>query len=307
MGFDSDIAQRRSLPQATRSRQRASIPQSQPCRPTGLPRSDNQDSQNAWARTRGRRIRISAGAQNRTVTHRVCSARVQQLLRVEVVAQLGDLPRRRVLHLDQGRRRCSFCDVSDPVGPERFRRLGDEELIRLAAELDAEAFEELYERYHESVFSLAVRIVTSSDRAQDITHKAFLNLWRDAGQYDPERGLVRTWLMTMVHNLGIDAVRQRSGHERDQADAAILRSQPAGRGVTSEQTYARGHAQSIRDALEGLAEDQRQIIELAYFGGRTQSEIAEMLELPLAKVKSQARLGLIKLRDALRNQHHAPP
>jgi len=192
------------------------------------------------------------------------------------------------------------------VGPERFRRLGDEELIRLAAELDAEAFEALYERHHVLVFSLAVRIVTSSDRAQDITHEAFTKLWREAGQYDPERGLVRTWLMTMVRNLAIDAVRQRSGHERDQADAATLLSQPAGRGVTSEQAYARGDAQSIRDALEGLAEEQRQIIELAYYGGRTQSEIAEMLELPLATVKSQARLGLLKLRDALLSQPHAP-
>ena len=192
------------------------------------------------------------------------------------------------------------------MGPERFRRLGDEELIRLAAELDTGAFEVLYERHHVSAFSLALRIVTSSDRAQDITHEAFTKLWRDAGQYDPERGLIRTWLMTMVHNLGIDAVRQLSCHERNQADAASLPPTRALSLGASDQACARDDAQSVRDALEGLAEDQRQIIELAYYAGRTQSEIAEILELPLATVKSQARLGLLKLRGALLSQPHTP-
>jgi len=197
--------------------------------------------------------------------------------------------------------------VSDRVGPERFRRLGDEELIRLTAKLDTGAFEVLYERHHVSAFSLAIRIVASPDRAQDVTQEAFANLWRDAGRYDPRRGLVRTWLMTMVHNLGIDAVRRLSSHERVQADAAILLPQRAARTAPKEQSDARDEARSIRGALQGLPEDQRQIIELAYYGGRTQSEIAEMLKLPLAMVKSRARLGLLKLRDALLSQLQAPP
>jgi len=193
------------------------------------------------------------------------------------------------------------------VGPERLCRLGDEELIRLTAKLDAGAFEVLYERHHVAAFSLAVRIVASPDRAQDVTQVAFANLWRDAGRYDPRRGLVRTWLMTMVHNLGIDAVRRLSSRERVQADAAILLPQPAAGTAPKEQSDARDEAQSIRDALQGLAEDQRQIIELAYYGGRTQGEIAAMLKLPLATVKSRARLGLLTLRDALLSQLHAPP
>lgn len=193
------------------------------------------------------------------------------------------------------------------MGPERLCRLGDEELIRLTAKLDTGAFEVLYERHHVSAFSLAIRIVASPDRAQDVTQEAFANLWRDAGRYDPRRGLVRTWLMTMVHNLGIDAVRRLSSHERVQADAAILLPQRAARTVPKEQSDAGDEARSIRDALQGLPEDQRQIIELAYYGGRTQGEIAEMLKLPLATVKSRARLGLLKLRDALLSQLHAPP
>jgi len=193
------------------------------------------------------------------------------------------------------------------VGPERLCRLGDEELIRLTAKLDTGAFEVLYERHHVSAFSLAIRIVGSGDRAQDVTQEAFANLWRDAGRYDPRRGLVRTWLMTMVHNLGIDAVRRLSSHERVQADAAILLPQRAARTAPEEQSDARDEARSIRDALQGLPEDQRQIVELAYYGGRTQGEIAEMLKLPLATVKSRARLGLLNLRDALLSQLHAPP
>lgn len=165
----------------------------------------------------------------------------------------------------------------------------------------------LYERHHVSAFSLAIRIVGSGDRAQDVTQEAFANLWRDAGRYDPRRGLVRTWLMTMVHNLGIDAVRRLSSHERVQADAAILLPQRAARTAPEEQSDARDEARSIRDALQGLPEDQRQIVELAYYGGRTQGEIAEMLKLPLATVKSRARLGLLNLRDALLSQLHAPP
>ena len=193
------------------------------------------------------------------------------------------------------------------MGPERLCRLGDEELIRLTAKFDTGAFEVLYERHHVAAFSLAIRIVVTPDRAEDVTQVAFANLWRDAGRYDPRRGLVRTWLMTMVHNLGIDAVRRLSSHERVQADAANLLPQRAARTAPKEQSDARDEAQSIRDALQGLAEDQRQIIELAYYGGRTQGEIAEMLKLPLATVKSRARLGLLNLRDALLSQLHAPP
>ncbi len=113
--------------------------------------------------------------------------------------------------------------------------------------------------------------------------------------------------MTMVQDPGIDAVRQLSGRERDRADAASLLPTRAMSFGASDQACARGDAQSIRDALEGLAEGQRQIIELAYYGGRTQGEIAEMLALPLATVKSsQACLGLLKLRDALLSQPHVP-
>ncbi len=193
------------------------------------------------------------------------------------------------------------------VGLERFRRLGDEELIRLAAGLDAGAFEVLYERHHVLAFSFAARIVGSRDRAQDVVQEAFLNLWREAGRYDPRRGLVRRWLMTMVHNQGIASLRRLSTAERVQAEAEILLPRPAPSDVTSTQAYARDETQTIRGALQGLPEDQRRVIELAFYGGRTQEEIAEMLKLPLGTIKSCARLGLLKLRDALGSELQAPP
>jgi len=197
--------------------------------------------------------------------------------------------------------------VSEAGGLERFRRLGDEELIRLAAGLDAGAFEVLYERHHALAFSLAARIVGSRDRAQDVVQEAFLNLWREAGRYDPRRGRVRNWLMTMVHNRGIDSLRRLSTRERVQAQAEILLPRSAPSDVTSAQAHARDETQTIRGALQGLPEDQRRVIELAFYGGWTQGEIAEMLKLPLGTVKSRARLGLLKLRDALVSQLQAPP
>jgi len=114
--------------------------------------------------------------------------------------------------------------------------------------------------------------------------------------------------MTMIRNLSIDAVRRLSGHERAQADAAILLARPtvdAPRGEHASEV--RSDAQSIRDALQRLPEDQRQIIELAHYGGRTQAEIAALLKLPLSTVKSRARLGLLTLRDTLLSQPQAPP
>lgn len=197
--------------------------------------------------------------------------------------------------------------MSNATGLERFRRLGDEELIRLAAEFDAGAFEVLYERHHVVAFSFAARIVGSSGRAQDVVQEAFSNLWREARRYDPSRGLVRTWLLTMVHNRAIALVRQRSRRERLRAEGTTPLSRSAASDVMSAQSNVRDEAQSIRAAVEGLSEDQRRVIELAFYGGWTLDEIADRLKLPLDTVKSSARLGLLRLREALLSELEAPP
>jgi RNA polymerase sigma-70 factor (ECF subfamily) len=201
-------------------------------------------------------------------------------------------------------RACTLQVVSDAQEVDRVRRLGDEELIRLAARLDPVAFEVLFQRHSVVAFSLAVRIVGSGDQAQDVVREAFLILWRDAGRYDPKRGTVRRWLMIIVHDRSIDAVRRLSRRDRLRPDATSL---PLPEAVDLAAGSAREQTPAIREALETLPEDQRRIVELAFYEGWMQAEIADMLELPLSTVKTRARLGLLKLRDALLSQLPAPP
>ncbi|MDQ6803670.1 MAG: sigma-70 family RNA polymerase sigma factor [Actinomycetota bacterium] len=191
--------------------------------------------------------------------------------------------------------------MSDSGGLGRFRGLGDEELIRLAGELDPGAFEVLYERHHVLAFSFAVRIVGSRDQAQSVVEVAFLDLWRDARRYDSTRGSVRSWLMGMVRDRAIDAIREVSARQRVQAEEAPRLGRPAPIDEASADP-----APAIRAALEKLPSDQRRIIELAFYGGWTESEIAEQLGQPLGTVKSGAHLGLLTLRDALLSELEAP-
>lgn len=200
----------------------------------------------------------------------------------------------------------SFPEVSDVEDLERFPRLRDEQLIRLDAELDPRALEVLYERHHVLAFSLAVRIVRSPDLAQDVVHEAFLNLWHDAGRYDPTRGSVRTWLMSMVHARGLESVRKLSVRERMVADAATRTDALLESNLASVQADTR-EARSVRAAVQALPEEAQRIIELAYFGGWTQGEIAEMLEVRLDTVRTSARAALAKLRDARLSELEAPP
>ena len=196
--------------------------------------------------------------------------------------------------------------MSDAEDLERFRRLDDEQLIRLDAELDPRALEVLYERHHVRAFSLAGRIVGSRNQAQDVVHEAFLILWHDAGRYDPTRGPVRTWLMSIVHNRALDSVRRLSIRERFQGDASGRAIEP----TENDAAGVRGDTRqtpAIRAALQSLPADERRIIELAYYDGWTQGEIAEMLKLPLDTVRTSARLGLLRLRETLLRELEAPP
>lgn len=196
--------------------------------------------------------------------------------------------------------------MSDAEDLERFRCLDDEQLIRLDAELDPQALEVLYERHHVTAFSLAVRIVGSRDRGQDVLHQAFLALWHDAGRYDPTRGSVRTWLMSIVHARALETVRKLSIGERIRAGAAARALAPTETDVARRQADAR-QTPAIRAAMQALPEDERQIIELAYYGGWTQGEIGDMLKLPLDTVRSRARRGLLRLREMLLSELEAPP
>jgi RNA polymerase sigma-70 factor (ECF subfamily) len=180
-----------------------------------------------------------------------------------------------------------------------LRNLADEEIMQLVQGGDPRAFELLYDRHGGAAFSLAYRIVGNRSRAEDITQEAFLSIWRSRLRYEPARGSVRTWVLGIVHHRGIDALRRHAVHDRRRAGMEGVEETFEAAERTEVEAARRQDARSVRDALDALPEDQSQVIELAYFGGFSHSQIAEMLGMPLGTVKGRMRLGLEKLRQAL--------
>ncbi len=171
--------------------------------------------------------------------------------------------------------------------------------MQLVHDGQADAFEVLFDRHADAAFSLAYRMCGRRGMAEDVVQEAFLSLWRSGVRYDPARGSVRSWLLRVVHNRTIDAFRRstvRTG--RDVHDETAAERLPAAE-LTDAEVERREDVRQVRDALEGLPEDQRQVIELAYFGGFSHSQIADMLQLPAGTVKGRMRLGLSKLRITL--------
>jgi RNA polymerase sigma-70 factor, ECF subfamily len=191
------------------------------------------------------------------------------------------------------------------LGPDRLgrrtrlRTLADEELMQRVREGDARAFEVIFDRHGGASFSLAYRMCGGRALAEDVVQEAFLSLWRSSSRYDHLRGSVRAWVLSSVHNRAIDAlrrgvVRRERGIEEEQVARRLAASD-----CTEAEVVRREEAGLVRTVLGELPSEQRQVIELAYFGGFTHSEIAEMLELPVGTVKGRMRLGLTKLRVAL--------
>ncbi len=171
--------------------------------------------------------------------------------------------------------------------------------MQLVADGDPKAFEVLFDRHADVAFSLAYRMCGRRAMAEDVVQESFLSLWRSGARYDRTRGSVRSWILGVVHNRAIDAFRRETVRtRRDVPDEGV-----AERVQASERTEAeverRDEARHVRAALGELPADQRQVIELAYFGGFTHSQIAEMLKLPAGTVKGRMRLGLTKMRLAL--------
>lgn len=164
---------------------------------------------------------------------------------------------------------------------------------------DPDAFEALYDRHSAAAFSLAHRMVASRTGAEDVVQEALLSIWRSRARYQRERGSVRTWILGVVHHRAIDALRRNLVHDRRRASADGLEEREAAPELTEVEALRRDEARSVRAVLEDLPGDQSRVIELAYFGGFTHNEIAEMLDFPLGTVKSRMRLGLEKMRRAL--------
>jgi RNA polymerase sigma-70 factor, ECF subfamily len=184
--------------------------------------------------------------------------------------------------------------------------LADEDLISLVEAADAEAFATLYDRHSRAAFSLAYRMMGERQASEDLTQDAFLKVWRGASSYRAERGSVRTWILSIVHNRGIDQIRSQASRRRTQEtfEASAPRSQPS---EAFAETLRNSQRDQVREALNTLPPEQLKILELAYFSGYTHVEISDLLGLPLGTVKGRMRLGLKKIRDYFESRDVAVP
>jgi RNA polymerase sigma-70 factor (ECF subfamily) len=185
------------------------------------------------------------------------------------------------------------------ASPERLHVLADEELMQLVYRSSADAFEVIYDRHADAAFSLAYRMCAQRALAEDVVQEAFLSLWRSRARYDRNRGSVRTWVLGIVHNRAIDALRRRTVRDRGIVDDEGLEERVAAPERTDVDVARREDAREIRDALDELPDEQSRVIELAYFGGLTHVQIASMLDTPVGTIKGRMRLGLAKMRMAL--------
>jgi RNA polymerase sigma-70 factor, ECF subfamily len=191
-------------------------------------------------------------------------------------------------------------------GRRQYLILADEDLISLVEASDADAFATLYDRHRRSAFSLAYRMMGDHQAAEDLAQDAFLKVWRGAGSYRADRGSVRTWILSIVHNRGIDQLRSHASRRRtqDRIEASAPRSQPS---EAFAETWRNSQRDQVREALNSLPTEQVKILELAYFSGYTHVEISELLSLPLGTVKGRMRLGLKKIRDHFESRGAAVP
>jgi RNA polymerase sigma-70 factor, ECF subfamily len=192
-----------------------------------------------------------------------------------------------------------------PVVAGDIRNLADEEVMQLVGEGNPRAFELLYDRHGGAAFSLAYRMVGNRVTAEDISQEAFLSIWRSRMRYDQARGSVRTWVLGIVHNRAIDALRRGGVHDRRRETLDGVEERHEAPERTEVEAARREEARTVRSALDALPDEQRRTIELAYFGGFSHSEIAELLNEPVGTVKGRMRLGLDKLRRRLAEGHAA--
>ena len=185
------------------------------------------------------------------------------------------------------------------IRTHNLRRLADEELIEQAREGDTIAFGVIFDRHGGAAFSLAYRMCGRRGLAEDVVQDAFLSLWRTGMRYERSRGSVRAWVLGVVRNKAIDGFRREIANTgQDVHDETAVAAMPA-RERTDGEVERREDAERVRAAMAELPSEQRHVIELAYFGGFTHSQIADLLELPAGTVKGRMRLGLQRLRRAL--------
>jgi RNA polymerase sigma-70 factor (ECF subfamily) len=174
--------------------------------------------------------------------------------------------------------------------------LSDEAVLALVARSEEAALAEIYDRFGAVAYGLALRVLRDEALAQDAVQDAFLALWRTATSFSPERGAARTWVLTLVHRRAVDLVRRE---ERRRGDPLESAPEPASDELTDQQAWLRFERERVQGALKRLPDQQREALELAYYGGFSQSQLAERLGEPLGTIKSRMHTGLARLRELL--------
>jgi RNA polymerase sigma factor (sigma-70 family) len=186
-------------------------------------------------------------------------------------------------------------ETPQPVS-RSFAHLSDEAVVALVARSDEAALAELYDRFGRVAYGVALRILRDEKLAEDAVQEGFLATWRSADRFMPERGKASTWVLTLVHRRAVDLVRRE---DRRRAEALTEDVEPAPSGSAEDDAWLRFERERVQAALRQLPDQQREALELAYYGGFSQSELAERLGQPVGTIKSRMFTGLARLRELL--------
>jgi RNA polymerase sigma-70 factor (ECF subfamily) len=183
-----------------------------------------------------------------------------------------------------------------PAMPRSFAHLSDEAVVALVARSDEDALAELYDRFGRVAYGLARRVLRDDKLAEDAVQEGFLSAWRNADRFMPERAKASSWLLTFVHRRAVDLVRRE---DRRRAEPFAEATEPTPAESAEDDAWLRFERERVQHALRQLPDQQREALELAYYGGFTQTELAERLGQPVGTIKSRMFTGLARLRELL--------
>ena len=189
-------------------------------------------------------------------------------------------------------------DFSAQPDAEQAPVASQQDLLERAAHGDQRAFAALYDQISPRVFGLIRRILRDQDQSEEVTQEVFLEIWQTAPRFDPNKGGASTWILTMAHRRAVDRVRS-SQSSRDRDTRIGIRDYSPAYDNVAETIEVRIEHERVEKAMTRLTELQRQAVSLAYYGGYSHSEVAEMLSVPIGTVKTRLRDGMIRLRDEL--------
>lgn len=180
-----------------------------------------------------------------------------------------------------------------------YDALEDAALAALVTEGDASALDALYARYGRASYSLARRILTDPQLAEDVVHEVFLAVWKNAPRFDATQGGFSTWLLSMTHHKAVDAVRREENHRQRRTTIETMEFRPSGTPESADEVFGVLRRERVREVVQELPDIQREALVLAYFGGYTQREIAKLTDTPLGTVKTRMLAGLRRMGTAL--------